>query len=104
MRRIVRQCSCVHLAEIEHIADIADDATKIDASTLTKGQVTAALFAAVLRRLGIPWKLVKGNVREVRFWGNEDKADKVSEVEVRWFPNHDKNARAKFDELWKKAK
>lgn len=100
--RIVRQCNHVHLAEIEHIASIADDPTKLDTSTLTKGQVTAALFASMLHRLGIPWKLVKGNVREVIFWGGGD-SDEVTKVEVRWLPSHNKEARAKFQELWKAA-
>ena len=99
-RKVIRQCNHVHLAEIEHIANIADDPTKLDISTLTKGQATAALFASMLHKLDIPWKLVKGNVREVLFWGD---GDKVENVEVRWLPGHNKAARAKFQELWEAA-
>ena len=99
-KKVVCQCNHVHLAEIEHIANIADDPTKLDISTLTAGQVTAALFASMLHRLDIPWKLVKGNVREVLFWGD---GDNVESVEVRWLPSHNKGARAKFQELWKAA-
>ena len=102
-RKVVRQCNHVHLAEIEHIANIADDPTKLDISTLTKGQVTAALFASMLHRLDIPWKLVKGNVREVIFWDDGSGEDKMGKVEVRWLPSHNKAARAKFQELWKAA-
>jgi hypothetical protein len=102
-RKVIRQCNHIHLAEIEHIANIADDPTKLDTSTLTEGQMTAALFVSVLHRLGIPWKLVKGNVREVLFWSDDSAGDKVGEVEVRWLPSHNKAARAKFQELWKVA-
>ena len=101
MRRIVCQCSHVHLAEIDHLVGLVDDPEKFDVSTLTKGQTAAALFVSVLARSDIPWNLVKGNVREVLFWGD---GDRVTKIVVKWFPKADKVAKTKFRELWRNAK
>jgi len=89
------------LVEVDHLVGIVDDPKKFDISTLTKGQTAAALFISVLAKSSIPWKLVRGNVKEVLFWSD---GDRVTKIEVRWFSKANKDARAEFEELWRNAK
>ncbi len=93
--RIIGQFHQADLAGIEHLALVVDRPDMLDHSTLSKKQRLAFKFLNKAFKKEIPWALIRNVVKEVLFWGEDDK---VEEIEIRFF--HKPEAE-EFKRLWR---
>ena len=97
-RRIVGQCSQADFRSIEHLAIALEKPEMLDTSTLTNRQKFAFQFLEMAQRKRISWKLLRGVVQEVLFWGGDTD---VSAIEIKCARDPMKKERvAEFKRLW----
>ena len=85
-------------ASIEHLALTLEKPEMLDTSTLTNRQKFAFQFLEMAQRKHVSWKLLKGAVREVLFWGDDTD---VSAIEVKLVRDSAKSKEvAEFRRVW----